>query len=211
MIPLVVTVTLRSAITLPPGGGLALDGLLASVVALEQGLVAGFGEMVRPEIPIAESACKRFHLASYAMIGDVPVYERRFVNRRPIAAEAQMFGDSKRLNITAGVNKGYRIPQQTAHVRSVTWFAIGDLEEVRRLLQHVTHLGKKRSVGRGAIETWRIEPCPEMWDGFPVVRDGKPLRALPSDYPGLTSPKLRQVTLTYPYWEARRAEVCAVP
>lgn len=213
MTPLRITATLRGSVTLPPGGGLAIDGLLAFVVAERAGLVAGFGEMVRPEIPIAESMCKRFHLATYAMIAGVEAHELRWVNRRPIIAEAQVFGLTKRINITAGINKGYRIPQQVTHVKDgrVTWFAIGDAEAIRDLLTDVTHLGKKRSVGRGAVTSWLVEPYDSWGDGFPVVRDGRPLRALPPGHPGLVAPKLRHVTLTYPYWEARRAEPCAVP
>jgi len=212
--PLRITAHLRGAITLPPEGGLALDGLCASIVAQQIGLIAEITETVRVDVPIALSDCGRYHLASFAIAGDVEMVERRWVNRRPIAAEAQALGESriKRLNITAGVNKGYRIPQAAAFVEhdTLTWFAIAEEEELRRLLGCVTHLGKKRSVGRGAVREWTIEPC-EPWDGFPIVRDGKPLRVLPADHPGLVDPLLRHVTLTYPYWEYRRAELCAVP
>ena len=51
----------------------------------------------------------------------------------------------------------------------------------------------------------------EPWDGFPVVCGGRALRPLPVDWPGLVEPAKAYHTLTYPYWEHSREELCAVP
>ena len=51
----------------------------------------------------------------------------------------------------------------------------------------------------------------EPWDGFPVMRDGKPLRPLPPDWPGLVDPEMGYSCVTYPYWLAEAEDVCAVP
>lgn len=81
---------------------------------------------------------------------------------------------------------------------------------VRELLALVTHLGKRRAVGLGRVERWEVLPC-EPWEGFPVLRDGRPLRPLPTDWPGLVEYDLGLRTLSYPYWDSSRRVECAVP
>lgn len=215
MIPLRVEAYIPSGVTLPPGGGLALDGLLAWSVASELGLVAGFGPPIHVDIPVAWEPKQRFHLATYAIHAGVDATESRYTNKRPVLAEAQLFGDDKfkRMHIGAGLNKGYRIPGEIAYVADdlLTWFCVGELEGIKRLLSNVTHLGKRRGSGRGSVHEWRVVECEPWSPAFPLMRAGKPLRALPLDWPGLVEPDVREAVLTYPYWEHRRAVPCAVP
>lgn len=39
---------------------------------------------------------------------------------------------------------------------SITWHAVGDLDEVRRLLEPIGSIGKKRSSGEGHVLRWEI-------------------------------------------------------
>jgi CRISPR type IV-associated protein Csf3 len=206
---LVVRARLRSpAVSLPP-----LDGLLGFVVAEERGLVAGFGDMVYDlPLPLERSACGRVWLASFA-VSTPEMHEPTFVQRRFPVAEYQAHGDAKRsINLSAGVNRSYRIPTRVIHVTGdvVTWYARGDADEISRLLSSVGHLGKRRGVGRGAVASWEVEPC-EPWPGFPVLCEGVPLRALPVDWPGVTGGRQAYATMVPPYWEHRRAELAWVP
>jgi CRISPR type IV-associated protein Csf3 len=192
----------------------ALDGLLGFLIAEERGLVAGFGPMVSiDDLPLERSACGRVWLASFAQF-EPELHEVRFTNRKFPMGEAQFLGASgmRKIDIGAGVNRSYRIPGRVTHVMrdEIVWYARGDRDGIVSLLERVTHLGKRRAAGRGRVTGWTVEPC-APWPGFPVVRDGKPLRALPPDWPGLESPKTAYVTLSPPYWENRRAELAAVP
>lgn len=207
MIPLRVTALMMSR-TIVSDDGLHLDSLLMAAVAKRDGLpplTSQLDAINAPplDIPIALSGCGRYYLASSAL-GDVEARENRYINRRfPIAESIAMAGDSlKRINTASGPGKAYRIPSESSHVSTWTWYAIGDLDAVRELLPLVTRLGKRRAVGEGLVREWRVEPCEPLGDGFPVMTDdGLPLRNLPLDAPGLRGEFVMRVgRLRPPYW-----------
>ena len=112
----------------------------------------------------------------------------RFVNRRFPIAEAQAVGGRiGTLNLSGGPAKSFRLPLETALLSgdTIEWFALGDREAVADLVRWVRSLGKRRGVGLGVVERWDVEPFdPEgaRWaSGFPVLREGRPLRNLPLD------------------------------
>lgn len=208
--PVRITAMLRTPLSAPP----MLDGLLAFVEAQRAGLVHGFGDVEEIEIPIARAPGGAFHLVS-GPIWEPESHELRWVNRKFPLAEAQLLGDAKlrRVPISAGPCKSYRIPQEVAFAKDdrIVWYALGEAERIRDLLGLVTHLGRKRGVGRGAVDMWFVEPC-DPWDaGFPVVRDGLATRPLPIDWPGLVDPAPGYATLTYPYHQHEREDLCAIP
>lgn len=214
MTPLCVTARVAGALALP-NHPLALDALLASQVALREGLPAPrhAADCQPIEIPIQREPGGRFHLCSHAEY-EWERHALRHINRRAPVEQYQTIGRDKirRVQITAGANKSYRIPMQTGHVVNdeLRWWCVGDADAIRELLAGVVFLGKKRSVGLGKVAAWSVEACP-TWAGFPVVRDGKPLRPLPTDWPGLERPRCGYANLTYPYWAHEREELLAVP
>lgn len=214
MTPLHIEAVIDSAIALP-GGPLALDALLAWAVATRLCLPPpSVGGLVPIEIPVARESAGRFHLCSFS-VSAVECYERRWVNRRFPLTEAQDLGNEKlkRIQITAGPCKSYRLPMETQRLIDdrLDWWCIGDEAEVRDLLGMVGYLGKKRSVGLGRVKQWTVEPCEPWGDGFPVVRDGRALRTLPADWPGIEEPDVRLRCITFPYWRHEAEELCAVP
>lgn len=194
-----------------PDGRIHLDSLLAYQVARERGLVCLDATMFEPiEIPVALEPQGRFYLCSAGYFTEA-ASELKYTIKRPILAEAQRFaGNMHRLQITAGANKAYRIPRPVSYLEDgVTWWCLGDEQEIRRLLTPITHLGKKRGSGNGVVDSWAIEPC-NIWPGFPVLRDGRPLRPLPVDWPGASGPCGFRV-LAPPYWDLSREEPCLLP
>lgn len=195
-------------------GSLRLDSLLMAAVAIRDGLPPASIEMRPIEIPVALEPGGRFHLASFA----TPRFDRhevRYINRRFPIAEAQALAEPKfrRIDISAGAQKSYRLPSEVAWAErdELEWYCVGDRRGVGDLLGLISYLGHKRSVGRGKVQRWTVEPVEPWGDGFPVVRDGKPLRALPPDWPGLQDPMIAYAVMTPPYWEHHREEPCAVP
>ena len=196
---------------------IALDALLMACVAVRDELpplVCSDESRPTIDIPIAKSTCGRVYLASCAQVDSWEAHDRRFVNRKFPLAEAQVLGSDqlKRIRISAGAQKSYRIPEMVAYPAGgeIRWYAVGHADEVAKLLTLLTHIGHRRAVGRGRVRSWSVGPC-SAWDGFPVVRDGGPLRTLPVDWPGLVDPQLGERVLSPPYWERWRREVCAVP
>jgi hypothetical protein len=211
--PLEITVDLVGAVAIP-AGTLALDALLACAVAQRDNYPPPSVELRPIKIPIEREPDGRFHLCSFA-VPTWDLHELRWINRRFPLPEAQNLGSKKlrRIRISAGAQKTYRLPIETGHLHGnqLTWWCIGDEDQIRGLLELVTHIGKKRAVGLGRVRSWRIVRCESWGEGFPIVRDGEPLRTLPADWPGLTAPELSYATLTYPYWQHEREVLCAVP
>lgn len=214
MTPIVVYADLVGGVSLP-NGPVALDALLMSAVALrDQYPPPGFGPLREIEIPIAKEPDGRFHLASFSLASGWDLHERRYVQRRFPVAEAQVLGNGKlrRINIAAGAQKSYRLPGELSHPQDdrLTWYCVGEPAEIMDLLLLVTHLGKRRAVGRGKVAGWIVAPCTRWGDGFPVVRDGRALRTLPADWPGLVDPMIGYKVLSPPYWEHAREQMCAI-
>lgn len=201
-----------------------LDGLLASAVAQQLGMppigaqhgdeldrdLARLREAVAQLIKLDPSG---FFWASDAQF-EVEEHERRFVNRRfPVDRVVSLGSDKvKRVELGTGLSKSYRIPTRACFLRddSISWFVTGNQSQIVPLLASVTHLGKKRSLGLGKVLQWHYKPI-EPWQGFPIMRDGRPLRALPTDYQGLVEFRTAMSVLSFPYWRFQDERPCAVP
>ena len=189
-----------------PTRPLAIDALLAYAVAQRDNLPppANASEMQPIEIPLKRSPCGRFHLCSLSEHDAVVEHETRYVNRRPIIAEAQLLGSTaiKTIQINGGPDKGYRVPMDVGHYTrgEIWWWAIGDAPACAELLSHIGYLGKRRAVGLGKVTRWVVEGCEAWGEDYPVMREGAPLRALPPEWPGCEGMPIARATLTYPYW-----------
>jgi len=217
MTPLIIRAHLDGEVSFP-GGPPALDALLiwaaCALVGRETARPGDADWDDKPTIPLAQSS--GIYLASHGY--HVPEKAHlRYVNRRFPLDEAQTLGNAKLrvVNIQGGPCKSYRLPSPTAHLEGdlVTWWAIGDGDAVRDLLEScIGYLGKRRATGRGRVRRWEVERCTPWGEGFPVVRDGAPMRPLPTSWPGLRGRlTLRYGVLTPPYWEHTREELLAVP
>jgi CRISPR type IV-associated protein Csf3 len=217
MEPLMITAEISGGICMPYNP-LAIDALLAHSVVLRDHITpcSNPDEVVKIEIPLKREPEGRFHLCSHAVFV-VESRENRYKNKRPVIAEAQNMGKSiKSIQINAGHSKGFRIPYEVFYLSGdeIRWWAIGDVDKVSDLLEFVTHIGKYRNVGLGKVRNWSVEPCEPWGDGFPVVLDGKPLRPLPEDWPGLSGDVRKELsTITYPYPRTLNPKlyVCAMP
>lgn len=215
MTPLHVVAHLAGPVCLPTRH-LALDGLLAWAIAARDGLAppAVASDCKPIEIPIAREPDGRFHLCSHGCC-EVEGYEHRWLNRRFPLTEAQEMGCPKlrRVLLKGGPCKSYRLPLETLWMVDdrVEWWCLGDSDAIAKLLDEVGYIGKKRATGLGKVASWAVEPCAPWGDGFPVVRDGAPLRPLPLDWPGLVEPAQAFQCLSYPYWDHTAEELCAVP
>lgn len=215
MTPLRIIARLDGAIVLP-SGSLALDSLLMAAVCVRDSVppptiaLATEGALRGLDIPIARSACGRIYLASWST-PTFDQHETRYRNRRFPVVEAARLSAIKRVDTSAGPEKSYRIPHSASHVEgdALTWWCAGDADSIRALLALVHFVGKHRGVGRGRVREWIVETC-ETWDGFPVVRDGKPLRPLPMDWPGVTDGAPTYAVLLPPYWDRMREEPCLI-
>lgn len=88
-------------------------------------------------------------------------------------AECHMQPQKARVNVKAGPMKQSRISLQRIVCAKVTWFAVGDRDEVERLLRRCTHIGRRRAAGMGRVLSWDVTA-----DGDPdAARLHRPLPA----------------------------------
>jgi len=214
--PLHVVAHLQGGICLP-NGPIALDALLTWAEAMRRELPppATAQDCQDLPLPIARSTCGRYWLASFGAY-EPEEHEVDWTNRRFPIAEAQMLAEPKlrRVNMSAGACKSYRLPRERMHLRGdrIDWWAIGDADGVRELLMYVGYLGKRRGVGLGRVREWRVGPCESWGEGFPVVRDGYPTRALPLDVSGIADDAERAMhAILPPYWAHTRRVEAWVP
>lgn len=212
MTPLRVTAHLAGDICLPNGPP-ALDSLLVYAEALRQELPppATIDDCTDLPIPVERSACGRYYLASFGHF-EAECHSSDFTNRRFPIAEAQLLAGPKlrRIQLSGGPSKSYRLPRVRTHLVGdrMDWWAIGDVDGVRGLLDLVSYLAKRRGVGLGRVRRWEVEPCASWGEGFPILRDGYPTRTLPIDVPGVREDAERAyATVAPPYWaHVRRVE-----
>jgi CRISPR type IV-associated protein Csf3 len=216
--PLHIVARLQGSIT-HPSSGIAIDAILAAAVALRDNLPPiceqiADGQPLPPlQIPIMREPSGRFHLATFARPAFAQ-HERRYIHRRFPVAEAIAHSNVKidQIDVTAGPNKSFRDPVVSSFLADDTleWWCIGEQHEIEKLLQLVHYLGAMRKFGSGRVAEWRVTPC-EAWEGFPVLREGRALRPLPLDWPGLADTSVSaRIPLTFPYWRRSEATVCAV-
>lgn len=214
MTPLCITATLDGPIM---GSAIRLDALLMAAVARRDRLPPpeAWGAQPMPEvqIPVARSDCGRIYLASSSVCEEERGgFETVYVNRRfPAAHAVRMAPRMRRVDQSSGLYKSYRIPRQVAHLVGdrVTWWCLGEREPVLALLHLISALGKRHAAGFGTVRAWSADPC-DPWPGFPVVRDGRPLRPLPLDWPGLSEWDEEMAALMPPCWDRRAWARCAV-
>lgn len=67
-------------------------------------------------------------------------------------------------------------------------FAIGSPQEIARLLEGVTAVGKRRGAGMGEVESWEVLPAEIGSASDLLIRDGKLTRAIPVNSEHLLAP-----------------------
>lgn len=193
----------------------ALDGLLARVEADRRGLhrPRTLDEVVPIDIPVQRSPCGRFHLASMAHAEGLLYTREQYIHKRaPHEWYAFLCGDKvKRVNIAQEPDKSWRICKAGYRYDRVSWWCVGDADAIREMLRRVTRIGARRRHGIGLVREWHVARC-STWEGFPILRDGLPLRNLPTDYPGLApGHAVRRGRLTFPYHLSEGVELLACP
>lgn len=199
-----------------PNHSIMLDALLGYAVCLRDDIDPALteDELVEIDIPLVRRngvyQCTQAHF-------DIERYEGKHITGRPVIEEAKLYGapTRKSVAIAAGLDKGTRTPLPILYPRDgvVTWWTLGAPEETATLLhRYVTHLGKRRAVGHGRIERWEVVEIEPWGDGFPVSKDGQPLRPLPLDHPGIDeSAEHGYRVLHPPYWRKHLEQECFVP
>ena len=78
----------------------------------------------------------------------------------------------------SGKYKLYNMPVFYKVVNEITWYVVGNKEEIEKILSIAFYIGKKSAQGWGRVNKWQVE---EIDDDFSIKKDGKLTRGIPSD------------------------------
>jgi CRISPR type IV-associated protein Csf3 len=105
--------------------------------------------------------------------------------------------------------RSYRLPLRVRAIRRVVWWVASDRRRaIKQLLRKITSIGKKRSIGYGAVAKWDVDQCDIDMSWFAPTEKGtilmRPLPncdELPADLAG-ACPDFGAVQP--PYWHPQR-------
>lgn len=209
-----------------------LDGLLARAVLIEK-LGEDFynlptvtrntpiDKIMLAELPLERRernkqwywACSwadtRLQMTTYSLSGWVRSYPKNDQTHF-IAGKKQTY-DAK-----AGADKPYNMPVRLTSAPELTWFAVGDGDEIRRLLNdHYDAIGKKTAMGNGQLEyysdgtLWQVTQCAK--DYSERDENDNLTRALPIDKTFDLGGNIELVGIRPPYHAAINMFLCEVP
>lgn len=115
-----------------------------------------------------------------------------------------------RVKINQGHFKDFMIDLPILITRNITFYCNGDKRELERLLNHLTRIGKKTSIGSGRINNIHIT---ETSDDYSFFKDGKVMRTIPAsmDLPLIEGMVFQQQHYKPPYWDKNNVCMCVVP
>ncbi len=121
-----------------------------------------------------------YYAASFAQWGPRADYTSFWVKRFDQSqADLVDFGGRRgKVIVEQGRYKAYHMPTFLRHALWLSWYVVGDREEIEALLAFVTHVGKKTAQGNGRLNGWAVEPWPEDWSV--TDPDGRLMRAIPA-------------------------------
>lgn len=94
-------------------------------------------------------ACSR---ATYTPVG----YGTSAMRRRPAADVMARYSPDQKHHLAAGPMKARDTPLPTTLIDTVTWYALADPTELRRLLTRVWSLGRLGRHGHGRVREWSV-------------------------------------------------------
>lgn len=167
------------------GEDINIDGILAYSVVQEalQGEHWGSNEACDIPLPIMQFMGEDgewCYVASTLLPVGGYVHQNAHLHRRAHTGE---FTASKRasglvINTVIGRYKERRTPVESIQTDELEAFALGNAEEIRRLLDHITHIGKRRAAGYGEVAEWTVEKV--ALEPYEIlIKDNRLRRAIP--------------------------------
>ena len=147
-----------------------------------------------------------FYCCSFAQWSANTIEDSSFYVKRFDVDQSDMCdfgGKVAKVDISRGQFKNYHIKVYYRHAQFVEWYARGMKEEIERLLNFCTHIGKKTDQGWGSVLKWEVMDWAEDWSirGF----GNKLMRNVPMHAKGLI------YGLRPPYWNSRHQFNCKMP
>jgi CRISPR type IV-associated protein Csf3 len=188
MKPLIISCTLISGVACD--GFLPLDAILAHSWMREnhpdllwQDSVAAKSNLVEADLPLKRLGAENdwFWACSFCDVEWQEAEISYWHKRNTIYEQTRWLKTSAgKVDVGKGPTKAYRMPLYRLHANAqLKWYAVGDAEKIKKLLLHVSTIGKKRGQGNGGVVDWQIETAEDDWS---VEKDGRLMRAIPMSF-----------------------------
>lgn len=233
--PMRVTARLEGGMACAGGWGLALDGILASILhhgAKAAALAAGhapppaLGDPDPPDLDLPLARCTAggtdWHWAATTAwpvdghdLAPDPRYYSHRVDHNPLEVTAATLPVN--LRAREGRYRHRWTPVLVTVCTAVTWTAVGDPAAVAALLEPVAAIGKKRAAGHGRVLAWTIEPAPDLagWTAGHTHPDGTLGRPTPhrclAGHPDVVDAGTGPAGLRPPYVHPSRQRILHLP
>lgn len=168
--------------------------------------VPEWGKVVLPFLKKSKQSNSWFYACSFAQWPEHTVeasqtYSKRFDTKYSDVIDFK--GKVGKIPTSRGRFKNYHIKEYYRHALWVDWYALANKEELEKLLQFCTHLGKKTSQGFGSVLRWELTEWPEDWS----VRgpQNKVMRAIPIPRQGFL------YGVRPSYWNPKHQFNCLMP
>ena len=183
-VPLRVTCVLREGARIAGYDPINLDNLLARAVVDDATDGQGLPEIPDPyDLPVplrclwrSDDGLPLWAATVFHAVGE-PIADVAYWHKR---VQTGKWTGTKSGSYSIGSTKGRwmerRVPLPTKLCREWYADAIGDPDEIARLVKPLAFVGKRRSNGFGEVECWRVEPL----ESFELVREGILTRPLPA-------------------------------
>lgn len=188
MSPLVITCTLAAFSQVITYQHIHFDNLLASTVVQEaqHDCYWEWEDEAKPlPVPLkvlweSNSGLPLYASSSMYPVGDVFNDVTYFHKRVPTGEWSRTNKSGKvQLSPVRGRYMERRIPFRTSIIHKLQARVIGNADEIARLLEKITHIGKKRSAGYGEVCEWEITEA-KLRDVDCLVKNGKLARPIPA-------------------------------
>lgn len=189
-----------------------LDGLISSAVFKDcvlnhYDMPENRNELIHIPLPLMQYGTEEpFYAASIGYADEIVEGIDHWRKRTEIETT------KKKINVGSGQYKMYDMPMPTMWAESWTFYANGNIDEVRRLLtSHISAIGKKCSQGFGQIKHITVEPSEHGWS---VIKDGVPMRPIPVSGAGefeMDCDVVMYYAYRAPYWHRLNMTQCYMP
>lgn len=186
-----------------------LDGILSAAAITDHPHPSAWDAVAIVPLPlellwVSSAGLPLWASTPLAPVGD-RIESREYWHKRYPSHRAEL-GDKLSANTSAGRWREYRMPVAAQAVSRLAALAIGHRAELQRLLDGVTHIGKKGAMGYGRVARWQVI---EADHGVDDILAHRPV-PLASGLPGgsIITP---QRGWTPPYWFAPHWADCWGP
>lgn len=205
LVPLKVTASLQQGIVLDPLYGVSLDGILAGQVRASSAVSEGLcgapslldgglsgSEVISWDLPLQQCGeGQDWHwVATTGLLVDrvgvpvplIPDTHRLLGEVDEIRARQIAISLPKNLGGARGRYRRRVTPVISVPAAAIVWHAVGDLDEIEKLLTPLTSIGSRRASGEGAVISWSVEEVSSVLDTWVFGHshpNGEPGRLLP--------------------------------